>query len=203
MPLGEVLRGDPPAPPGADHGRPEVVDGERDDPHRDPCVPVEKAGEQDERGAEHRRRREPENRAEAGGIVAGDGAGEDEMEEADDEVRDAEEDCVVSEGPRHRQADEEHRARRSEHHEPDAALVDVRRARQPRVDAPRPPERREDEHPADDSVPRRIVRQLARHLRDREHEDEVEEELERGDLVLGVGLELDLDVGRAHGAAGD
>jgi hypothetical protein len=30
------------------------------------------------------------------------------------------------------------------------------------------------------------VRQQARDLRDREHEDEVEEVLERGDLMLGV-----------------
>ena len=41
-------------------------------------------------------------------------------------------------------------------------------------------------------APRRIVREQACDLGDREHEDEVEEELERGDLVLVVALELAL-----------
>src|SRR5205085_9923611 len=70
------------------------------------------------------------------------------------------------------------------------------RARQPRVDVPSPPERREDEHPAKDSSPRRVVREQLRDLGDREYEDQVEEELERGDLVLGE-LELRLGVGHA------
>jgi len=37
-----------------------------------------------------------------------------------------------------------------------------------------------------------IVREQARDLGDREYEDEVEEELERGDLVLVVALQLAL-----------
>jgi hypothetical protein len=104
---------------------------------------------------------------------------------------------VVSEGARHRQGDAEHRAHRGEHHQPDATLVDIDRARQPRVYAPRPPERREDEHPAEDSTPRRVVREQDRDLGDGEHEGQVEEELERGDLVLIAALEHALGVGHA------
>ena len=95
-------------------------------------------------------------------------------------------DRVVSESARHREGDAEHRGHRAEHRQADAALVDIHRARQPRVDGPRPPERREDEHPAEDPAPGRVVREHDRDLGDREHEDQVEEELERRDLVLGV-----------------
>ena len=117
------------------------------------------------------------------------------MKQADEEVRDAEQHGVVSEGARHRQGDAEHPAHRGEHREPNATLVDIHRARQPRVDAPRPPERREDEHPAEDSTPRRVVREHDRDLGHGEHEGQVEEELERGDLMLVV---LDLAVGVGH-----
>jgi hypothetical protein len=48
--------------------------------------------------------------------------------------------------------------------------------------------RREDEHPAEHCAPRGVVHEQARDLGEREHEDQVEEELERRDLVLGVVL---------------
>ena len=70
MPLGEVLGRDPPAAPCADHDRAEVVDRKRDDPYRDPLVPLEEAGDHEQGGAEDRGRRESEKRAAAVGIVA-------------------------------------------------------------------------------------------------------------------------------------
>ena len=197
MPLGEVLGRDPPAAAHADHERAEVVDRKRDEPDRDALATLEEAGDQEQGGAEDRRRREPQKRAATIGVVPSDDDGEDEMKEADEEIGDAEQHRIVSERARHRQGDAEHGAHRGEHHEADATLVDIHRARQPRVHAPRPPERRENEHPAEDSTPRRIVREQARDLRHREHEDQVEEELERSDLVLGVVLELVLGFG--HG----
>ena len=109
------------------------------------------------------------------------------MQQADKEVRDAEEHGVVAERARDGEGGAEHRAHRAENRQPDATFVDVRRARQPGVGSPRPPERGEDEQPAQHSTPRRVVHEQARDLRDREHEDQVEEELERGDLMLGVG----------------
>ena len=117
-----------------------------------------------------------------GRIVATDDGRENEMKEPDEEVRDPEQHGVVAEGARHRQGDDEHRAHRGKHREPNAALVDVRCARQPGVPDPGPPERRQNEHPAEDPVPGRVVRQPARDLGHREHEDQVEEELERGYL---------------------
>jgi hypothetical protein len=193
--ISEVLGRDAPAASRADHGRAEIVDRQRDEPDSDPRVPLEEAGDDDQRGTDDRSRREPEQRVPAGGIVAYDDGGEDEMKEADDEVRNAEEQRVVSEGARYRQGDAEHGSHRGKHRETDAALVHIHRARQPRVDAPPPPERCEHEHAAEDSAPGRVVREQARDLRDREHEHQVEEELERRDLVLVVVLELALDVG--------
>ena len=93
------------------------------------------------------------------------------MKEADEEIRSAEEDGGVSESARRRQGDPEHRSRRGEHGERDATLVDVDRARQPGVGRPGPPDSREDEHPAEDAAPGRVVHEELRDLGDREHED--------------------------------
>ena len=119
------------------------------------------------------------------------------MEDADEQVGGAKQHGVGSKSARHRQRDDEHRSHRGEHRQPDAALIDVHRAREPRVSDPGPPERREHEHPVQDPAPRRVVREQARDLRNREDQDQVEEELERGDLVFGP-LELALGVGQAR-----
>ena len=119
------------------------------------------------------------------------------MKQTDEEVRDAEQHGVVSEGARDRQGDTEHRRHRAEHHQPDPALVDVQRARQPGVGGPRPPEGGEDEHSAEHSAPRRVVREHDGDLGDGEHEREVEEQLERSDLMLRVELGLAVRLGHA------
>jgi hypothetical protein len=141
VPLGKVVRSDPPAASYTDHDRAKVIDPERDEPDRDALVPFEEACEHEQQGADDRGRSEPDESASAVGIVPSDEGGQDEMKQADEEVRDTEQHGVVPEGTRHREGDAEHRRHRCEHHEPDAALVDVYRARQPRVDTPRPPER--------------------------------------------------------------
>ena len=198
MPLGEVLGCDAPPASHADHDRAEVVDGKRDEPDRDALVPLQEACKHQQQGADDRGWREPHKRATAIGIVAADDGGEDEMKQTNEEVSHTEQHGVVSEGARHRQGDAEHRAHRGQHRQPDATLVDIHRARQPRVDAPRQPERREGEHPAKHSMPRRVVHEQARDLGHREHEDQVEEELERGDLVLGGVLVFALGVRHAR-----
>jgi hypothetical protein len=106
---------------------------------------------------------------------------------ADEQACNAEYDCVLSESPGHRQGDAQHRPHGSEHREPHTALVDVGCARQPGVGGPCPPDRGEDEHCAEDSAPGRIASEEARDLGDREDEDEVEEQLERCDLILVLG----------------
>ena len=52
VPLGEVLRRDPPAAAGADHDRAEVVDGKRDEPDRNLLAPVEEACDDEQGGTE-------------------------------------------------------------------------------------------------------------------------------------------------------
>jgi hypothetical protein len=123
--------------------------------------------------------------------------GENDVEKTDQEVRDAEQEGVVSKRAGYCKGDDQHRGHGCEHRQSDAALVDVHRARQPGVSLPRPPERRENEHPVEDTTPCRVARKQARDLGEREHEDEVEEQLERGDLMLGLALVLTPCVGHA------
>lgn len=102
MPLGEVLRGDPPTASDADHDRAEVVDGKRDHPHRDAGVSLEEARRHKQQGTDAGGRGEAKKRPTAVGVVATDNRGEDEMEEANDEVGDPEEHCIVPECTGHR-----------------------------------------------------------------------------------------------------
>jgi hypothetical protein len=51
----------------------------------------------------------------------------------------------------------------------------------PRVLRPRPPNEEQDQQPADEAFDGRVGSKQRSHLRDREHEDKVEEEFERGD----------------------
>ena len=115
------------------------------------------------------------------------------MDEAHDEVGDPEQDGFVPERLRHGQRHDQHRRGRGEHRQPDATLVHIHCAGQRGVGRPGPPERREHEHPSEDAVPGRVVREQLRGLGDREHEHQVEEELERGDLVLEVGVGNGID----------
>ena len=64
--------------------------------------------------------------------------------------------------------------------EPLPVLLRGHVVREPRVRRPRPPERRQDEHPAAQAVPVRVVRHQRGDLGDREDEHQVEEQLERG-----------------------
>ena len=73
---------------------------------------------------------------------------------------------------------------RAEDRQPHDALLGVDDAGQPRVADPRPPQHAEDQQPAGHALPGRVVGHQRRALRQREHEDEVEEQLERGDRLL-------------------
>jgi len=56
--------------------------------------------------------------------------------------------------------------------------------REPGVTRPRPPDRREDQQPATEAAPGEVARHELGDLGDREHDDEVEEQLERRDALL-------------------
>ena len=167
--------------------RSEIVESEGHDPDRDALVPVHEPGDHEQERADDRGRGEAHECTPSIGVVTADDGRKDEVQQANEQVRAAEEHGVVAEGARHGEGGAEHRAHRTENRQPYATFVDVRRTRQPGVGNPRPPERGEHEQPAQHPTPRRVMREQARDLRDREHEDQVEEELERRDLMLGVG----------------
>jgi hypothetical protein len=103
------------------------------------------------------------------------------VEEANDQEAEAEQDGVVAKRVWEGKGDAEHRCRRSQHHEANAVFVGIQCAGQPGVARPCPPDGCEGKRAADDAVPGWIVGEEARDLGDREHEHEVEEELERCD----------------------
>ena len=139
--------------------------------------------DEDQGRAEQRPRRQPEHGGEELAVPAPDGRVERQMRRADDEEGGAEEHAVVAERTGHRECRDEHRDHRGEQRHADDGLLWVDRARQPRVRAPRPPEHGEHEHAAADPAERRVVGEQRRHLREREHEHEVEEELSRRDVL--------------------
>ena len=115
--------------------------------------------------------------------AAGEGV-ERDVHRGDDEEGGAEEHAVVVEHARHHERRDEHRDQRDEQRGADDAVLGVDGVRQPGVGRPRPPERGQHEHAAADPGERRVVGEQRRDLREREHEDEVEEELPRRDAVL-------------------
>jgi hypothetical protein len=64
---------------------------------------------------------------------------------------------------------------------------------------PRPPQRGENEHPAEDATPRRVRCEQARDLGDGEHQNQVEEQLERRDFMFNAILGLALAVRPTYG----
>src|SRR5262249_10283349 len=80
-----------------------------------------------------------------------------------------------------------------QHRPPDGSFTWIYGVGQPGVRGPDPPERREDQQAAPEPAPRRILREHRRDLREREDEDEVEEQLERRDPLLTLGVQF------AHG----
>jgi len=80
--------------------------------------------------------------------------------------------------------DDQQRRHRDEDREPDGVLLGVDDAREPGVADPRPPQDAEHEQALRQARPGRLVGHERRALREREHEDEVEEELQRRDGLL-------------------
>jgi hypothetical protein len=105
---------------------------------------------------------------------------------ADDEEGGAEEHALVLEHLRHHERRDEDRGQRDEQRGADDALLGVDDVRQRRIRRPRPPERPQHEHTSTDPGEGRVVGEERCDLREREHEDEVEEKLARRDTVLLV-----------------
>jgi hypothetical protein len=110
----EVRRGDAPALPAADQ-RAEIVDGERDQPHGSLRSPVEESCGDDDRRGNRRERRVAQDRAEQVRVALAGDRIEQEVEQAHEEVREAEQHAVRVERLGDGERDDEHRAHRREH----------------------------------------------------------------------------------------
>jgi hypothetical protein len=106
------------------------------------------------------------------------------VEPARGRVGDGEQQRVVVEGFRDRERRCQERPHRGEHEEALDPLLRGDVVRQPGIAAPGPPEQGEHEHALAEALPGRVVRHEQGDLGQREDEDEVEEELERRDLLL-------------------
>ena len=132
------------------------------------------------------------------------------MQQADREVGEREHDRAVEptlevvERLRHREREHEHRGHRAEHRDPTEPSSARTTLPEPGVADPAPPQQRQHEQAAHEPAHREVVGHQGRDLREREHEDEVEEELDRRDPGL-LGDRLDarmlasLTVASSHG----
>jgi hypothetical protein len=155
-------------------------------PHEPLRGAVQRAGHDDQHGGRQHRGGHPHDDVAQLRIAARDDRVGPEMQHPHRQVGDPEDHPVVAERARHGQRRDEHRAHGRQQHDAHGALVGPRGVAQPHVGLPRPPQRGEDGEPLDEARPRRVGRDEPRDLRDREDEDEVEEELERRDLLLDV-----------------
>ena len=134
--------------------------------------------------AERRAGREAVHRVAQARVVPARESEERELHEADDRVGGGEEQRRVVERLRHAEGDDEQRGHRDEDREPDDPFLRIDHARQPRVADPCPPEQAEHEEAPGEPLPGRIRGHQRRALGEREHEDEIEEQLERQDALL-------------------
>ncbi len=179
MALGEVV-GDELPSLGAEEVRLGHVEAERDRPQRSLLDPVELGGDDEQAGADRGADRESADRATQVGVVAAGEPKEHDLGGADDHVAAGEDEPEVVERLGDAERDHEQRRHRREHRQPNRPLLGIDDAGQPGVGGPGPPEDAEDEQPLRDPLPGRLVRHQRRALGQRQHEDEVEEELERG-----------------------
>ncbi len=184
VPLGEVPRVHSPArrpcPSSA-----AVGDGDRGDP--DPRArAVREARDENQCRADEGPRRKPKHGLEQIGIPAPGERIQARVHRADDEECCAEKHALVPEHARDDERSDEHRDQRDQQGRADELLLGVDIVREPGVCRPGPPQRGEDEDAPADPGERRVVGEQRRDLREREDEDEIEEELPRGDAVLLV-----------------
>ncbi len=189
VPLDEVCRPHSPAARAGEQ-RTEQTDHERSQPEQGPEPAVEEPRRDDQGRAGEGRGSAPQDRRQKVSVSACSERVEREVHDVHDEEGDPEDDTVLAERFGDGQRGDEHRRHRNQHRPPDRALIGIDSVRQPRVSRPRPPERAEDQEAVREPAPRRIVRQHRRDLRESEDEDEVEEELERGDALLPLGVLL-------------
>jgi hypothetical protein len=185
-PLDEVLRGDAEASHVTDQ-RTEVHDRDRDPPEGDTGGSLEGGRDHEEDRGDHRPGERPHDGPEQIPVTAT-GLGEQhEMEAADHQIGDGERHGVPPEGLGRCERHQEHRAGRGEHGQPDAALLRIQHVGEPGVRGPRPPDDGEQQQAAPEPAPGGVLREERRDLREGEHDDEVEEQLEWCDAMPAFG----------------
>jgi hypothetical protein len=97
-----------------------------------------------------------------------------------------------------RQGDDEQRAHRGDHRQPQQTFVGARLVAQPGVRRPAEPQQGQQDEPATEAAQRRVVGHQRGDLGQREDEDQVEEQLESRDAVRVVGRADDQPPGDLH-----
>ena len=207
--LGEVRRRDTPVVlhPRGEHA--DEIDDDREGPERGAeRQAVDEAAREHECGGDEEERNEPPQGRELGRAIAQPPGVEDQVEDADEEVRAGEPGTLVPVGARHGERHEQRSRHAGEEEERRDLAIDLDGVRHPREARPGPPHECEDERRPGEAGDARVREQQQRHLGDREDEDEVEEELEVARpplLLVGADLvsrgNLARDRGRCHGHA--
>ena len=178
MALGEVLGHEPPTGR-AEEERPADVEDHGGDPDDGLTGPADQSAGEQQRNADEGRAREPGDRAPQAGVVAARDQEEPDVRGAHGAVGDRELDRAIAERVGHRERRHEHRRHRREHRQPDRPVLGIDDARQPGVTGPGPPEDQQHQQSLAETGPAVLVDHQRRALSQREHEDEVEEQLER------------------------
>ena len=181
--------------------RADDVDHERSKPHPGAVVRIDEAAYERDDGRDDEPGCEPAHRAEEHGVAAHTPGVERRVQHAHDEVRHGEPGSLVLEGVGDGERHEEPGRHRREHDHSRDRVLDVDRVGHPRVGRPRPPHHREHERRAGESLRSRVLEDERCHLREREHEHEIEEQLEVAGLALLFLVGRLPDVGRDVGHA--
>ena len=129
-----------------------------------------------------------ERRLALGCVAVGDDEGEERMPaDLDRDIRTGEQQRAAAERVRDRDGHQEAGEHDREHEQPHDDRVRVEHVRDPGRVVPRPPDDEQDEQRSCRAVPGQLAEQQMRDLGDREHEDEVVEQLEVRGVLLLVG----------------
>ena len=197
--LGEMRRGVQPPAGGAREQRAAEIHHDDRHPREGLRAAFELRRDQQQRRAPEHRGREPDQLSlQAGVEVRAGGEPEDrEMQQPHGQVREREHHRtaqatvrVVDEGLRHTEGHHEHGGHAREHRDAAQPFVGPHHVAEPGVAHPAPPQERQHQQPAEHAAGCQVVRHQRRHLGDREHEHQIEEQLDLRDPVfLGHRLE--------------
>ena len=194
----------PPRDPVEDERR-RVVDRQREHPQRRTYRIVREAA----RDPEDARRDEPDEDPSRPLALDRAAVGRDERQERvapdlEDDIRRREQEAALAERIRDRNRHHEAGEHHADQQEPDDGRVGVELVRDPGRVVPRPPDDEQHERAATGARPCQVVEQQVGDLRDREHEDQVEEQLQRRRALLLPRVTIALEaghLGRAYSAA--